>query len=355
MVTPRHDGDHDQPATRLTDGDAIVVASVVADASGAELPLPDALRAAAIEAGPSRLGRALDQLAEELARGRPLQDLCEDPRQHVSHYAAGLIRASSAGGSLAEALAEWIETQRGLQQTWRAVTAALTYPAILLAIAVLIVLILDIVLVKPMLDMFEQFGMELPQITQMMTWLHHWGVYFALILCAIGLASAVLIRCVVGAAKRRRILQHFPLFGMLWYWTGITELARLLAILLRRGVPMDEALKLSADGVQDANIREICLRLAAGVADGIPLSKLMEATHRVPDSVVPLVRWGERSGRLEEAFSLIGELYESRAQLRADLLAGALPPVVFIFLAMMIPLFVVGLYAPMYAMLTGLM
>jgi type II secretory pathway component PulF len=331
-----------------------VVAEVVAQAAACRLPLPEALLAAAEDMPSHRTAATLRRLAKQLGQGRSLDDWCQNAPRGLSTYVAGLIRAGQRSGDLGGTLIEWVECRRAVQQNWRSVVAALLYPAVLLALLLVVVGFLDAMLVGPLLEMYEDFQITLPTSTRMLAWLHQRFLPAVVGGGAAMLGVLLLLRLLAGASRWRRALTTVPLFGMLWYWTGVMEWSRLLAVLIRRQLPLPEALQLAADGVQDANMREISRRLAVGVEQGEPLAELIDATYRLPATLVPLVRWGERTGRLAEAFGVVGQMYEGRCRMRADLLATLLPTLVFVLVATVIPLFLVGLYMPMVALIQGL-
>jgi type II secretory pathway component PulF len=331
-----------------------VVAEVVAQAAEAQLPLPTALLAAAEDMPSMRTAATLRQLAAQLQQGRSLDDPLHGPPRRLSAYVAGLIRGGQGGGDLGATLMEWINCRRAVRQTWRSVIAAILYPAVLVILLIAVIGYMDALLVGPMLEMYEDWQLTLPASTKLLAWAHRHFLPTVLGSSFLALVVLVLFRLLAGAARWRRSLTTIPLLGMLWYWIGVMEWSRLLAVLLRRQLPLPEALELAADGVQDANMRDISQRLAMGVQRGTPLSELIDATYRLPATLVPLVRWGERTGRLAEAFDVAGQIYEGRSRMRADLLAALLPPLVFVAVATVIPLFLVGLYMPMVGMIQGL-
>jgi type II secretory pathway component PulF len=80
----------------------------------------------------------------------------------------------------------------------------------------------------------------------------------------------------------------------------------------------------------------------------------LDATYRLPATLVPIVRWGERSDELSEAFRLAGEMFEGRVRMRTELVISVVPPLILIFVAMLAMVILVGLYAPMYTMIQSL-
>lgn len=342
----------EQPAKRLRSRQAEVVAQVVAEAVAAELPLPGALLAAAEDATSPAAASALRRLAAEVRRGRSLDEIQQDRGLRLPRYLAALLQ--SAGDSPLTALTEWLDCQEAVRRNWRSIVAAVAYPALVLALALVVLVALDLLVVGPMLAMYADFELQLPQLTQMLVWCHERGIPIAIGGTAALLVILAAYRTLGGAARWRRLMESLPLVGMLWHWTSVMELSRLLAVLLQRQVPLPDALETAADGLHSAHLREVSLRLAAGVRAGIPLADVLDSTYRMPATLTPIVRWGERTGRLAEAFGVAGDMFEARSSQRASLLAAALPPMVFLFLAVTIPLFVLGVYMPMFSMIQGL-
>ncbi len=326
----------------------------VADVAAAGLPLAAGLRAAAAESSSRRLTAELGQIAGELDRGRSLEEVLAERGGRYSSCVGGLVRAGVRSGRLGVVLIELVDQQRRLRELTRSLKSALAYPALLLTLTLVIGLLLDRVFVGPMLRMFSDFKLALPWVTQIVQWLHTYGIRWLLLAGVALLIGMVVFRLTAGAARWRRVLATVPLIGALWHWSGVAEFSRLLAILLEQDVPLPEALQLASAGVRDANLRELSGQLAQSVQQGRSLTELLATTHRLPASLGPLLGWGERSGQLAEALRVAGDMFEGRVRLRAELLRSILPFVVFVGIAMVALFSLVALYAPMLSLLQGL-
>jgi general secretion pathway protein F len=157
----------------LAEDEQIVVASVIAQAAEASLPLPETLLAAADDVFSGRTAVKLRQLAGQLRQGRSLDELCQGPQRRFSRYVAGLIRAGQRGGDLGETLTEWIVCRQAVRHAWQSVVAAMLYPAVLLVLLLALLGFMDRILLGPMLKMYDEFELELPLITQLLAWFHH--------------------------------------------------------------------------------------------------------------------------------------------------------------------------------------
>ncbi len=335
----------------LSAREAELVTAVLADVTSAELPLAEGLRAAADEAADRRVGAELDWLAAQLEAGHPLDEVLASRQSGYPGYAGGLVRAALRTGRVGEALIELMTCQRTLRDTWWSVRASLAYPLLLFLVALIIGLIFCVVLIGPLVDLLAGFELELPSVTQSLVWLRQTGIRWAVTLAAAVLAGSAVFRLVAGAARWRRVLSTVPLVGVLWHWSGVAELTRLLAVLVEQGVPLPESLRLAAGVLRDANLREVSLRLAAEVEQGGRLSGLIAGTPRVPASLGPIVRWGEQSGQLHEAFRVAAEMFEGRVQMRAELLRTVLPPLMFVVVAAGVLLLMLGLLLPIFSMI----
>lgn len=338
----------------LSGGDAEAVVAAVAAIGASGRPLPDGLRAAANEVASRRLAGELNRMAESLENGSTFDEVITNQQRRFPRHVTGLIQAGVQTNQLGSVLLDLIQWQRCQTELQRSLVAAFTYPAILCLLTVAILVFAEIVVVGPFLKLFDEFGMTVPYITHVLIWGHEfglaWGIGFLSLLCC-GLG---LFRGFGGPARWRRFVSTIPLIGVFWKWSGIAEWTRTMAVLIDHGAALPDALRLASDAIRDRHVAEISRKLAQQVEDG---SKLTEAVARfpgLPTTLLPYVRWGERTGQLAEAFRTVGDMYDGRVHMRCELLKSIVPPIVFVVLATSILLVVVGLYAPMFTLLNAL-
>lgn len=340
---------------KASQGRSIQIVESLADVTAAGLPLTDGLRAVAAESGNRRLARDLELLARRLEQGQSLDEAIADSQLRLPKYLAGLVRASAATGDLSGVLLELLEHQQSIRELWRYTWSAMTYPVILLSAAFALFLGLELFILPPLAAMFQDFDIDLPDVTLTLIWIFDEGLWWLLATAVITLLGLLVFRLVGGAARWRQALCSVPLLGVLWQWAGTAELARLLSILTAQGIPAPQALRLASDGVRDANFSRISWTLAANVEAGQSLSDAAAAEPGLPGSLVPILRWGEQAGDLPDAFRTVGTVFEGRMRLRSELLRSVVPPVVFVAIGMLALVAFFGLYAPMLTMIRGMM
>ncbi len=341
-------------ASRLTTRQAHELTAAVAAVTADGLPLTDGLRAAAVEASSDHVAAELRRIADEIQGGRSLEEILGDEQGRSPSYIAGLIRAALRTGNVGEVLVELIDHQQTVRDMWWTIRSALAYPALLLVVTAGIGLWMQFFLLSPMLAIFDDFGLELPAITQFLVWWYADGFALCIEFASFILCVAVLLRVVGGAARWRRLVGTLPIIGVLWHWSGVAELSRVLAVLVEQGVPLPEALRLAAGGTSDADMGQLSLQWAGEVEQGQRLSELIANSTRLPPTVVPVVEWGERSNELGDAFRRVGEMFEGRVAMRAELVKSIGPPVVFVLVASMALIAIFGLYMPLISLIQGL-
>ncbi|MDA1055300.1 MAG: type II secretion system F family protein [Planctomycetota bacterium] len=124
--------------------------------------------------------------------------------------------------------------------------------------------------------------------------------------------------------------------------------------MLEYDIPLPDALLLARDGVRDPDVREVAMLFARGVENGRALSDLLTETDRLPASITPFVRWGERTGKLPEALHAITDMLLLRVQMRTLLLRSIAPPMVFIVVGILVGFMIISLFMPLVSLIQGL-
>ena len=336
---------------RLSKSEVVQLTEQLADLTRAELPLSAGLEAAAAEMPNARVAATMRAMASQLASGRPLDDVLADTQRRLPRHVSRLIQAGLKSGSLDRLLTELVEHQYASRELWRGVSSALTYPAILVTLLFVFFVFMATYILPSIHDLIVDFDIVVPLVTKLLSWLCDTGL--AILTCLlIGVPLvAGMVRVAVGAARWRRLLSTLPVVGRLSHWSGVAEFSRLLSLLLDENVPLPEALRLTGDGIRDANVGQVCHRLAEAATAGRPLAESMAATRRLPASLEPIVRWGEQAGALPEALRNAGEMFAGRVRLRCSLLKTVLPPVTFIVVGLIIFIALAGLVVPLVSLL----
>ncbi|MFA8016253.1 type II secretion system F family protein [Bremerella cremea] len=298
----------------------------ISELSKAGLPLDEGLDAFAEEASRRKLKQAFRQLAAEVrAGGNPLVDhdlsFVRLPKYHQKLLVAGI-----QSNRLGDTLFDLLEEESWRKEYWRDLWAALSYP-MLLAIVTLVLIDLLNVFIMPMIQsqfmsIYEEFELDLPfdpAIFQSTT--ISWTSFFCL-----GMVGMLLIPACLTPAQAAMLRRSLPILGKVHWWYEVLDLLVKLRILIRQGLPISEALPLLKDAVSSRRYSELVVIWGEQLEQGKSLAEVWQNSFDVPSSILPLIRWGEQSGQLDEALESAELLLKERLALRRELIRKIGPP-----------------------------
>lgn len=318
----------------------------------AGLPLITALRTLAAQAPDSPLGRALRQVHEAVESGDSLARAFGRAGGAFPPLMIDLIAAGEVGGMLEDVLdrlALYLEREENLRQKIR---SALTYPAVVLGAAVVIVAFLVTFVLPTFATTYADLGAELPRLTRLLLHLSHgltayWWVAL-LLAAATGVGLGALLRTEAAATAVHRWLLRLPVWGPLLRGRVLGRFCRVLGGLLHGGVPILRALAVVENIVGNKLVARAVRSAQAQVQKGRSLAAPLQESGVFPPLLTTMLATGEEAGRLEEMLSKVADFYESEVERLAERLAAALEPILivlltvvvgFIVLAMMLPIF----------------
>jgi type II secretory pathway component PulF len=135
-----------------------------------------------------------------------------------------------------------------------------------------------------------------------------------LLIAVAGLCGWLAARIFLKRPARRGLASRLPLVGTVWRATSLAEFCHLLALLLESDLPLPEALRLTGEGVQDADIDASCRVMADQVSSGRSLYQAMAQRKVFPLALPRLLRWAESQKTLPEVLHVAGSMFEARAR-----------------------------------------
>ena len=214
------------------------------------------------------------------------------------------------------------------------VRLALSYPLLLLVGYALLVFFLGLFVLPGFADLYGDAG-QLPWATQGLLWLagERTLIVFG-IATAAGPMLYLMMRTLLTPIWNWRVLVKIPFLGPMLLWRSVATWTRLLALFVENGITAPEALRLAANQFPTRISRTRAGNWGWLRRWEATLAESLAARPRLPASLVPIVRWGERVGALPEALNAAGDMFENRVRLRTGLMQAALPPIMFVLVAL---------------------
>ena len=343
---------------RVPLGTVAYMSRQLADLVGGGLSLFHALSLLSEQTEHPALRVVIAQMSQAVREGHALSDALGRHPQIFSPLYINMIRAGEATGDLEAVLTRLADLLDGESEVKSRVAMAMVYPAVVLAIGVGTVVVLLTYVVPKLTTLFSESGGLLPLPTRILLGLsgsltRGWWLWVG----ALALAGWTMRRFRVSASGRAaldRMALRLPLLGVLVRKLQVARFLRSLGAMIGQGVPALQALEVAGSTVSNLVIRRAVERVRSAVQDGASLSNALQASGEFPTFVSNMVAVGQEAGTLDGALAKVATSYERDADRAIRALTTVLEPllivvvglvVMFIVIAMLLPIFNLGLVA----------
>lgn len=322
----------------------------------AGIPITDAVRIIASETDARPLRALFTDVGQDLESGLSLSAALHARRTVLPGYFVGVMRAAEMSGSFGTALGA-IALQLEREVTSRAaIWRAATYPIVVMVFAALTLSVLTLYVVPQFVPLFEEVGAEMPLATRAVLWLARlagdlwWVSLSAGILLLAGLMAVSGNR---ARGLRERIALRTPMLGPILSAAALERFCRVLALGVRAGVPMAEAMWMTtgATGLVGHRIRLDQARDEMWKGGGFTGS--MMATGLFPAPVRLMLRVGEETGTLADQLETAGQYFARRLETRISRMTAVIEPVMILGVGLVVGLVALGLVSAVYGVLGG--
>ena len=317
---------------------------------GSGLPIEEALNAAAQQADRPRLKSILLAVRARVLEGYPLAAaLAEFPASFDDLYRA-TVSAGEHAGHLEEVLENLAEFTERRQESGQNVQMALLYPIILIFISLLIVGGLLAYVVPEIVGVYSDTGQELPWLTvaliALSEFLAAWGAALlgAVLVAIVGVARWLQLS---GPKKRfHGLLLRLPITRSFVRAANASQFANTLAILTGSGVPLVDAMSISAQVVPNVRLRESIGGATQRVAEGTSLRMALEEVGQFPPLMIHMVGSGEASGDLDAMLARVAGHLERDLQRTVTVMLELLKPGMLLIMGGLVLLIVLAILLP---------
>jgi type IV pilus assembly protein PilC len=318
----------------------------------AGIPILDALHALAEEASNPQLKDVLIDISDALRSGDTLSNAMAVHSEIFPSYYIGILRSAELTGNLDSVLtqlAAYIERDLAAR---RAVKSALTYPAVIMVMAAVTVLVLVAYVLPKFETFFSDFDARLPLATRMLLstsrFIEDTWVFLVLGAIAIALVLYLYLRSASGKMWRDRTLLRLPAIGLVVRYAVIERFFRILGSMLRAGVPVPDALRSATEATNNLAYQRALTQARAEVLRGAGLSQPISATGLFPGAAGQMLRVGEESGTLDQQLELAADYYQGELDFRLKRLTALFEPAVIVIMGLIVGFVAIALVSAMY-------
>ncbi len=303
--------------------------------------------------------RMIADIQSEVEAGQSLSRALAKYPNTFSNLFIGLVNAGEVGGVLEESLQRLSTFLEKDQELRRKVKSAMTYPIIVMVVAVSIVIGLVTFILPKFMDLFKDLGVtEFPLPTTILMGFSNFLTqkwYFAVLgLVIFMVAFRAFVKTDVGRRSYDRFKLKAPVFGKLNHKIALARFARTLGTLLASGVPILSAMETVAGTVSNEIISEAILNARARIREGDRIGDPLQKSKLFPPMVVQMITIGEESGALDPMLAKVADFYEAEVDAALDSLTSAIEPVLIVFLGFAVGFIVISIFLPLVSVITAL-
>lgn len=318
----------------------------------AGIPILDALNALQEDAANEQLKHVLQDIADALRGGSTLSDAMAAHGEIFPSYYIGILRSAELTGNLdtvLDQLASYIDRDLTAR---RAVKSALTYPLVIMCMAVVTVVVLVAYVLPKFEDFFRSFDADLPLATRLLLdisrFIGDWWPVIVGVIVVGALFGFIYLRTDAGKMRRDKILLKTPVVSDVIRYAVIERFFRILGSMLRAGVPVPDAMTAATEATNN----RVYERALAGARDDIMrgdgLAQPVSATGLFPGASGQMLRVGEESGTLDQQLGLAADFYAQELDYKLKRLTSLFEPVVIVVMGVIVGFVAIALVSAMY-------
>lgn len=335
---------------KISASELALITRQLATLVAAALPIESALLAVAEQCDKPRLKNMMMSVRSKVVEGYSLAEgLAEFP--HVfDHLFRSMVAAGEKSGHLDQVLNRLADYTEQRQHMRNQILMASVYPVVMVVVSLLVIGILLAAVVPKITEQFEHMGQQLPALTRFMisasevVQQHGIWVLIVVMLAMVGW-QRMLTKPKFKLNYDRRILK-VKVIGRIVNSINTARFARTLSILNASGVPLLEAMRISADVLSNTHMRQSVAEAAARVREGASLRAALDQTKLFPPMMLHMIASGEKSGQLDGMLERAADTLDREFEMTMTVSLEIFKPLVVIILAVIVCLIVMAILLP---------
>lgn len=298
------------------------------------------------------MAKAIRGVHTEIRKGETLSEALSKYPKVFPDIMCSMVAAGESSGKLDiafERMATHFEKSAKLKAI---VKKAMIYPIIVMIVALVVIVVMLIKVIPAYDSMFEQLGGELPALTRAVVAvsnfiMHDW-FWLIVILIGVGIAISVFKKTITGQIVFGTISRKLPVFGKMTIKQASSNYARTLSTLIYSGLPMMDALAITANTMSNYLYKQALNHAREEVAKGVSLSEPIVQSGMFPPMVGHMTKIGEETGDLEGMLSRLADYYDEEVEMATQSVIAALEPMIILVLAAIVIVIIGAVMLPMF-------
>ncbi|OGI30852.1 MAG: hypothetical protein A2343_00390, partial [Candidatus Moranbacteria bacterium RIFOXYB12_FULL_35_8] len=321
----------------------------------AGIPIVESLLTLAVQTNNPRFKKIIIGLADDIKSGKRFSDALSKYPDVFDDSVVGMIQAGEFSGRLNNILQDIATDTENSAAMKSKIKGALTYPIVVLLLLATAIVVLMTMVIPKIMALFTGTNMPLPQSTLLMIGLSNFvsNHLVLIILTPVILFFGIqaLNRTPIGKFYVDSVLLILPVFGDLNKKAALSRLSRVLSNLIKSGIPIIDALKITANGVGNEVYKKKLILSSHDTAQGIPLGENLKGSERIiPSMVISMIAIGEKTGEIATILDKVAEFYEGEVDVISKNLSKLLEPLILVVVGLTVGGIVAAIMEPIISL-----
>jgi len=323
------------------------------------LPLRESVFEIREQTGSRKFKKILDDVISHLDNGESLADSLSKHPAAFDELFVNLIKAGEASGTLEENLKYLILQLEKNHDLKKKIKAALLYPILILSSTFVLVGVLAIYILPKLIPLFESFEIELPLPTRILLWAlkvaQNYGLGIFILVLFFIFIFIFISRFRTVKKINHIIILRLPVMGKLNRNVNLAYFSRTLGTLIKSGIPIIEALNITANTLSNIIYQEQLKKSISRVQHGEEIASYLKTKPKLfPPVFSRMISIGEKTGKLDDSLLYLAKFYEKEVDDTARNFSTILEPLLLIFIGLIIGFIAVSIIMPIYQITHGL-
>ncbi|HEW79593.1 MAG TPA: type II secretion system F family protein [Phycisphaerales bacterium] len=349
-----------KPKTAIGRNEFLLFNQQLASITKAGIPLERGLRELSNDVASKSMRKLIDAIANDLEAGVSIEKAFEKRQKHFPPLYGKILKAGVETGRLSEMLASLNRQLEVANQTRRIVFEAMAYPAVILALAAVIITAVFTIIIpqfEPILTgMFE--GAKLPALTTLFLSMARNVVPFwitaGLLIAAVLAVLAMLSSFPAGRRFKESLILKVPVMGRLYHSSILSKMAEAMAMMVAAGCDMPGCLRLSAVTTGSEKMVLESEILAGQIEQGANILEAGQFCKIISRLFLYSIQLGTQRNELQDNLYSLGQMYTEQARCGQARLQAVLLPVMLIVVGGFLAVTILSMFLPMIQIVTCL-
>lgn len=294
----------------------------------------------------------LKDIGHSLGRGNTLSQSLKQHEHQFSPLFVSMIHVGESTGKLDDAFSQLVRHLEMERDTKKKVTSALRYPSLVIVSIFAAIMVVNVFVIPSFSKVFSKFGADLPFATTILLntsnfFLQYWWLIMGVVVFAI-VGFFHYIKTEKGHYKWDKIKLKLPLVGDLLNRIALSRFTRTFAMLFSAGVPILNALEVSAEAIGNRYIEEAVKEMRSGIERGDSLARTANASGMFTPLILQMITVGEESGAVDKLLEDVSDFYDQETEYDVQNLSAAVEPIMLVFMGSLVLILALGIFLPLW-------